>query len=183
MMSDRTPSASGTKRGGALMRPASAAGRASGRRRSLCEPRRLGAVPDCHASGRSSRPTIHTMAPAAKPSAAGRTALNCSTNRNAGTARSGCGRLEKTLQPAAFRTGVPRGTSTRLIARPSGMFWMAIATAIRSPKVLVSPKAAPMPIPSAAECAVITPTTSNAFRASDPRSVPRRSSFLSPTTR
>jgi ZIP family zinc transporter len=38
-----------------------------------------------------------------------------------GMARSGCGRLEKMLQPAAAQSVAPPGTSTRLIASPSGM--------------------------------------------------------------
>ena len=39
------------------------------------------------------------MAPAAKPRPTGRNGPNVSTKTNAGTAISGCGRLEKTLQP------------------------------------------------------------------------------------
>ena len=59
------------------------------------------------ASGRRDDATIHTIAPAAKPSAAGKTAEKRSTNRYAGTARRGWGRLEKMLQPAAARTSRP----------------------------------------------------------------------------
>ncbi len=55
------------------------------------------------------------------------------------------------LQPAAARTDVPRGTRTRLIASPSGMLWIAIATVISRPSVDPPPNAAPTPIPSAAE--------------------------------
>ena len=64
-----------------------------------------------------------------------------------GTASNGCGRLEKMLQPAALRTEAPFGTSTRLIASPSGMLWIAIAIAIAIPKMPVSPKAAPTRAP------------------------------------
>ena len=72
------------------------------------------------ASGSSSPSTIHTIAPAANPKPTGRIDVKLSTNRNAGTASSGCGRLEKMLQPAAAPTEAPRGTRTRLIASPSG---------------------------------------------------------------
>ena len=61
------------------------------------------------ASGSSSPSTIHTIAPAANPNPTGRTDVKVSTNRNAGTARSGCGRLEKMLHP--------RGCSDRGAAR------------------------------------------------------------------
>lgn len=45
------------------------------------------------ASGMSSANTIHTMQPAAKPSASGSMALKAFTNMKLGTATSGCGRL------------------------------------------------------------------------------------------
>ena len=73
------------------------------------------------ASGRRSASTSHIIAPAAKPRPSGRNAANSSTNRKAGTAMSGWGRLEKMLHAAALRTEAPRETRTRLIARPSGM--------------------------------------------------------------
>ena len=80
------------------------------------------------------------------------TAPKASTKRNAGTAISGCGRLEKMLQRSRVRGRVPRGTRTRLIASPSGMLWTAIASAIRTPERLCRPpKATPMPTPSANE--------------------------------
>ena len=50
---------------------------------------------------------------------------------------------QKMLQPAAARTEVPRGTRTRLIASPSGMLWIAIATVISRPSVEPPPNAAP----------------------------------------
>ena len=82
------------------------------------------------ASGTSCRPTIQTIAPAAKPRPIGSTEANRSTKRKAGTATSACGKAQKTLHAAAAPTRIPRGTSTRLIASPSGTFWMAIASAI-----------------------------------------------------
>ena len=48
------------------------------------------------------------------------------------------------------------------------MLWIAIAIAITSPKMPVSPKEAPIPSPSAAECAVITAMISSAWRAAAP---------------
>ncbi len=96
-------------------------------------------VPLARASGTSSVSESQTIAPAAKPSPTGRNDRTCSTNRNAGTATSGCGRLEKTLHQAAVRTRAPRGTSTRLIARPSGMLWMAIATVTKMPRASPPP--------------------------------------------
>jgi hypothetical protein len=73
------------------------------------------------ASGMSSEKTIQIMAPAANPSPYGNNGLKVSTNTKAGTAINGCGRLENTLQKAARLHATPRGTSTRLMARPSGM--------------------------------------------------------------
>ena len=104
--------------------------------------------------------------------------MKVSTNRNAGTARSGCGRLEKMLHPAAALTEVPRGTRTRLMASPSGMLCTAIAIVISRPSVDPSANAAPTPIPSAAECTVITPTISSALRASSPLNDPMRVSMV-----
>ena len=109
---------------------------------------RVGAA--ASASGTSSPTTIQTITPAANPSPTGRIDENASTKRNAGTARSGW-QAQKILQPAAERTDVPRGTRTRLIASPSGMLWIAIATVIRRPSVDPPPNAAPTPTPSAAE--------------------------------
>jgi hypothetical protein len=43
------------------------------------------------------------------------------------------------------------------------MFWIAIAVAIKRPKVEPSPNDAPTPMPSAPECAVMTPTISSAL--------------------
>lgn len=40
---------------------------------------------------------------------------------------SGCGRLVKIAQSAAFHTGEPRGTSTSAMASPSGTLWKAMA--------------------------------------------------------
>ena len=106
-----------------------------------------------------------------------------STNRKAGTASRGWGRLEKMLQPAAARTVAPRGMRTRLIARPSGTFCTAIATAIRMPNALPSANAAPTPIPSAAEWAVITTTISSACLAASPLSEPRVNASCAPSSR
>ena len=90
------------------------------------------------ASGSSSAAAIQIIAPAAKPRPTGSSASNCSTNRYAGTAMSGWGRLEKMLHAAAERTRVPRGTSTRLIAKPSGMLCTAIASAISRPNAVAA---------------------------------------------
>src|SRR5919201_6129693 len=114
------------------------------------------------ASGTSSAATSQSIAPAANPSPTGSTPENASTKRNAGTAISGWGRLEKTLQAAAFRTEVPRGTRTRLMARPSGALCTAIAIAMRMPSVSAPPKATPTPTPSVNEWRVMTPTISSA---------------------
>src|SRR6056297_1192097 len=73
------------------------------------------------ASGAISANTIQIIAPAARPRPTGSRGLNHSTKANAGAAISGCGRLVKMAQSAAFQTGVPRGTSTRAMARPSGI--------------------------------------------------------------
>ena len=50
------------------------------------------------AIGMSSAKTMKTMAPAATPTPSGRIGLKVSTKRKAGTARMGCGRLEKIAQ-------------------------------------------------------------------------------------
>ena len=118
----------------------------------------------------SSAKTIQIMAPAASPNPTGKNGSNTSTNRNAGRAMSGWGRLVKTLHPAAFQSGVPRGTSTRLMASPSGMLWTAIAAVMKTPRSCPPPKETPTPTPSANECAVMTPRMSRAFRASAPAS-------------
>src|SRR5699024_12682309 len=43
-------------------------------------------------------------------------------------------RRSSDLQPMALRGGTPRGISTRLIARPSGMLCTAMAVVIKSPR-------------------------------------------------
>jgi hypothetical protein len=43
------------------------------------------------------------------------------------------------LQPAAESTVAPRGTSTRLIAKPSGMLWIAIAIVMKIPSFAPPP--------------------------------------------
>jgi hypothetical protein len=94
--------------------------------------RARGRISSC-ASGSSSAKTSQVIALAAKPNPAGRIGRKASTNRYAGAATNGCGRLVKTLQPAAAKTVMPRGTSTRLIASPSGMLWIAIARVMKMP--------------------------------------------------
>ena len=60
------------------------------------------------------------------------------------------------LQRAA-RTETPRGTSRRLIAKPSGLLCTAIARDERASASL-SANDTPTPTPSVNECTVITPT-------------------------
>src|SRR5215207_7298891 len=125
------------------------------------------------AAGTRSPATIQAIAPAANPSPAARSGSNQATKRKAGTAINGCGRLENTLQPAALPTEIPRGTSTRLIASPSGMLWTAIARAITSPSSSPPPNATPTPTPSVNEWIVITPTISTIEIASAPPIEPK----------
>jgi hypothetical protein len=73
------------------------------------------------ASGSNSENAIRIIAPAANPNHTGKNHTNCFTNKNAGTAINGCGRLEKILHSPAFRRFIPRGTITALIANHSGM--------------------------------------------------------------
>ena len=89
---------------------------------------------------------------------------------------SGCGRLEKMLHPAARQAVTPRGTSTRLIARPSGMLWTAIAAVMKAPSASPPPNETPTPTPSVNEWTVMTPTIRSAFFASAPRNAPKWSS-------
>ena len=77
------------------------------------------------------------------------------------------------LHPAAARTLAPCGTSTRLIASPSGMLWIAIAIVTTTPNSLPPPNAAPMPAPSANEWTVITATRRIPRRALAPCSTPK----------
>ena len=98
-----------------------------------------------------------------------------STKRKAGTAMSGCGRLENTLHRTARQALTPRGTSTRLMARPSGMLWKAIDAVIKAPKASPPPKATPTPTPSAKECRVMTPTIRIILVASARETVPSAS--------
>ena len=128
----------------------------------------------------SSRPTIHSIAPAAKPSPTGRNGRKTCTNRKAGRAISGCGRLDTMLHPPACHTDTSRGTSTRLIASPSGMLWTAIAIVMNNPSVSPSPYDTPTPTPSLNECAVIIPTTMRACIASAPRRRPTAKSVCPP---
>src|SRR5215208_5847322 len=125
------------------------------------------------AAGTRSPATIQAIAPAANPSPAARSGSNQATKRKAGTAMNGCGRLENTLQAAALPTETPRGTSTRLIASPSGMLWTAIARAITSPSSSPPPNATPTPTPSVNEWTVITPTISTIEIASAPPIAPK----------
>ena len=78
----------------------------------------------------------------------------------------GCGRLEKIAQNAACHTGMPRGTRTSAMARPSGMLWTAIAAVMKVASACVPPNETPTPTPSANECAVITAMMRKAFFAS-----------------
>ena len=68
---------------------------------------------------------------------------------------------------------MPRGTSTRLIASPSGMLWTAIAVVMNAPSASPPPNETPTATPSVNECTVITPTISSALTASAPRRIPR----------
>jgi hypothetical protein len=106
----------------------------------------------------------------------GRTGSKVSTKRNAGTAMSGCGRLENTLQAAARPADTPRGTRTRLIARPSGTLWAAIAIAITSPSSSPLPKETPTATPSVNECIVMMPTIRSILVASTALKAPTWSS-------
>mmetsp|Transcript_8665 Transcript_8665/g.26019 ORF Transcript_8665/g.26019 Transcript_8665/m.26019 type:complete len:370 (+) Transcript_8665:595-1704(+) len=85
------------------------------------------------ASGSSSANTIHTIHPAAKPSAMGSSALKALTNINAGTATSACGRLVRTAQIRAWRAPTPRATNEVATARPSGMLCSPMARVTSTP--------------------------------------------------
>src|SRR5215204_4742351 len=120
------------------------------------------------ASGTSSEKTIQIMAPAAKPNPQGSSGRKTSTKKYAGTAIRGWGRLEKMLQNAARTQPTPRGTSTRLMASPSGILWTARARLMNRPRAWPPPKDTPIATPSVNECSVMTPTMSSALRASRP---------------
>lgn len=68
------------------------------------------------ASGKSSENTIQIIAPAANPKPTGKSGANTATNKNAGTAISGCGRLDTTLYIPARHTATPLGISTSAVA-------------------------------------------------------------------
>src|SRR5215208_4696139 len=87
------------------------------------------------------------MAPAAKPNPQGRSGRKTSTKKNAGTAIRGWGRLEKMLQNAARTQPTPRGTSTRLMASPSGMLWTARARLMDTPRAWPPTEGYPYPHP------------------------------------
>ena len=135
------------------------------------------------ASGSRSAAAIQTIAPAAKPSAAGRSASNCSTKRKAGTASSGCGRLEKMLHPAAERTRRPARHEHEADREALG----DVVHGDREPR-----SRARRPRrrrtrrrrrrPRRAECTVITPTISTALRASAPRRPPSSIASWWPTS-
>jgi len=112
-------------------------------------------------SGIKSAKTIHIMAPAASPRPKGRYSRKIFTNKKAGTAIIGWGRLEKILQPAALSGEVPFGIITKLMARPSGILCTAMAVVMNIPKVRVSAKETPTLTPSANECTVMMPKNSN----------------------
>lgn len=65
-----------------------------------------------------------------------------------GTAKIGCGMLDRIHQSTAKKTLRPRGTSARLIATPSGMLWIAIVIVTMWPRRMPPspPKDTPTPI-------------------------------------
>jgi hypothetical protein len=108
------------------------------------------------------------MAPAAKPKPYGNTLAKRSTKRNAGTAVIGCGNEEKMLQPTQAAKLAPRGRSTALMAKPSGMLCTAIAIVIAAASESPPPKDTPTAAPSAKECTVMTTTINSIRRALTP---------------
>ena len=84
--------------------------------------------PACsNASGNNSARVIHTMHPAAKPIAKGRSAWKVSTKMKAGTATRGWGMDVSTDHAAHFHAGTPLAASTVATAMPSGMLWTPMA--------------------------------------------------------
>ncbi len=108
------------------------------------------------ASGRSSLSDIQSMAPAANQRPYGRSISDILTNRNAGTATIGWGREETIDHQKALVGDTPLGTIIEAMARPSGIFCIAITSTINSPKLQLGQKAKPIAIPSTHECTVIT---------------------------
>jgi hypothetical protein len=117
-------------------------------------------------SGKSSLIDIQIMAHHANQRLHGKNGVNFVTNKNAGTAISGCGKLEKVLRNAALRRLTQRQTITKLIANHSGTFCIAIARVINIQKFTDGQYAAQRAIHSVKECAVITHIISNNLRAS-----------------
>lgn|SRR3990167_1481435 len=77
----------------------------------------------------------------------------------------------KRTETMANQGETPLETRTRETAIPSGKLCKAIAIFTNKPSVIPPPNDIPIPIPSARECAVITPTNRRTFRASAPCSV------------
>jgi hypothetical protein len=107
------------------------------------------------ASGKSSLNDIQSIAHAAKPSPREMSGWNVATNKNAGTAISGCGNEEKMDRNTAFRGEIHFGTITDASASHSGIFWIAITNATISPNFRLGQKANHIAIPSVPECTVI----------------------------
>ena len=93
----------------------------------------LPALESSRASGSSSANTIHSMQPAAKPSAIGSNDLKVSTNTKDGKASRGCGMDVKIVHQKACRADIPFATSTVATARPSGMLCRPIANVTSKP--------------------------------------------------
>lgn len=67
----------------------------------------------------------------------------------------GWGREESIDHPRAFIGETPLGTMRDAIARPSGIFCIAITSTINNPKLQLGQNANPMAMPSTHECTVI----------------------------
>ena len=103
------------------------------------------------ASGSNSLNDIHNIAPAANPNHRGKSCWKNDTNKNAGTATSGCGRDEKMDRRTAFHGLIPLGTITDAMANPSGIFCIAITRATSSHSFQLGPNANHIAIPSVPE--------------------------------
>ena len=95
--------------------------------------RTLPCLASLRASGSSSAKTIHSMQPAAKPSARGRSWKKLSTNRKLGSATSGWGAAVNSVHQKALLALMPLATSTVATARPSGMLCSPMASVTSSP--------------------------------------------------
>eukprot|EP01083_Nonionella_stella_P076971 209952_1 len=126
------------------------------------------------ASIKSSQNATHAMAPPAKPSPTGRNGINVSTNKNAGTAIKGCGRLVTMHHKDAVNFEIFLGSNTMATASPSGTLWTARLAEMKTPSSLPldPPKLTPMPTPSEKECNVMTKIIRSTLRASAPARPP-----------